>query len=59
MIKEKGYSFSIVHEPQNATDNYSMAYGELIVPLVKAVQEQQIMIEKLQKEIELLKKRVK
>lgn len=55
LIKEKGYNLSVVHAPTNPTDNYSIAYGELIVPLVKAIQEQQKMIEALTKEVESLK----
>ncbi len=50
-----GYDFNGVHVPENADDNYSIAYSQFVVPLVKAVQEQQAMIEKLQKEIEELK----
>jgi len=34
-----GYESTIVHRPANNTDPYSMAYSELVVPLVKAVQE--------------------
>lgn len=30
---------SIVHHPANATDPYAIAYAEIVVPLVKAVQE--------------------
>jgi hypothetical protein len=47
LVKQKGYPFSIVHTPTNATDNYSIAYGEFIVPLVKGMQEQQKQIEEL------------
>jgi len=58
IIKEKGYKLSVVHSPTNPTDNYSIAYGELVVPLVKAVQEQQSMIEKQQQQIDFLLKRI-
>lgn len=34
-----GFTSSIVKTPSNANDNYSLAYQELVVPLVKAVQE--------------------
>ncbi len=37
--QELGYDFSGVHKPLDAKDNYSLAYGEFTVPLVKAVQE--------------------
>ena len=49
LIKSKGYQINIVHTPSNPTDNYSIAYGELVMPLVKAVQEQQQQIEELKK----------
>ncbi len=44
-----------MHAPTNETDNYSMAYAEFVVPLVKAVQEQQVQIDELKTAIELLK----
>jgi hypothetical protein len=37
--KKTGYDFDGVHVPQNDGDNYSLAYAEFVVPLVKAVQE--------------------
>ncbi|HNS18803.1 MAG TPA: tail fiber domain-containing protein [Bacteroidales bacterium] len=46
-----GYDFSGVHVPVNINDNYSIAYGQFVVPLVKAVQEQQAMIEALQQKV--------
>jgi hypothetical protein len=58
LVKEKGYNLSVVHAPANPTDNYSIAYGELVVPLVKAVQEQQAMLQAQQKKIEELTKLV-
>jgi trimeric autotransporter adhesin len=57
LVKEKGYNLSVVHAPTNPTDNYSIAYGELLVPLVKAVQEQQKQIEELKKLVEQLMKK--
>jgi len=42
--KASGYDFDGVHHPANEHDPYSLAYGEFVVPLVKAVQEQQNMI---------------
>ncbi len=58
LIKEKKYTLSMVKAPTNKTDNYSMAYGELIAPLVKAVQEQQKMIEDLKNENAEIKARL-
>jgi trimeric autotransporter adhesin len=51
-----GYNFNGVHKPENDNDNYSLAYSEFVVPLVKGMQEQQQMIEQLQEQIEELKK---
>ncbi len=62
--KEVGYDFNGVHIPENENDNYSLSYQTFVVPLVKSVQEQQIMIkelikqnEEIRKEIALLKNR--
>jgi hypothetical protein len=56
--REIGYNFDGVHTPESADDNYSLAYGQFVVPLVKAVQEQQQMIEQQQQQINELKKLV-
>ena len=64
-------SFDGVHAPENEHDNYSVAYSQFVVPLVKAVQElnttvedlkavnaaQQEMINTLITELEELKKK--
>lgn len=42
---EIGYNFSGVVSPKNEHDNYGLRYAEFAVPLVKAVQEQQKMID--------------
>jgi len=39
-----GYDFSGVDTPENENDFYGLRYAEFVVPLVKAVQEQQEMI---------------
>jgi hypothetical protein len=57
--KELGYEFDGVNAPQNKKGYYSVAYTQFVMPLVKAVQEQQSMIEDLKKEIEELKKLIK
>jgi len=44
-----GYQFSGIVKPQNDSDFYSLRYSEFVVPLVKAVQEQQKLIEDQQK----------
>lgn len=43
--KETNYNFSGIDLPKNENDYYGLRYAEFTVPLVKAVQEQQEMIE--------------
>ncbi len=56
--RKAGYSFDGVHVPSDENDNYSVSYDAFVVPLVKAVQEQQALIESLQKDNLDLKKRL-
>ena len=51
------YDFSGVDKPENANTPYGLRYAELVVPLVKAVQEMKQLIERQQKEIEELRKK--
>ncbi|MEO7445287.1 MAG: tail fiber domain-containing protein [Ferruginibacter sp.] len=53
---ESGYTFSGVIVPKNNSTLYSLSYEQFVVPLVKAVQEQQVLIEKLSKQVEELLK---
>ena len=46
-----GYEFSGVVTPQNDKDHYSLRYASFVVPLVKAVQEQQEIIEQKEERI--------
>ncbi len=46
-----GFVSSIVSTPNSSNDMYSLSYSEIVVPLVKAVQEQQKMIEELQAKV--------
>lgn len=64
--KETGFDFNGVIPPKHDKDTYSLAYSQFVVPLVKAVQEQQKMIDDLKKtnknllqRIEALEKRNK
>jgi hypothetical protein len=50
-----GYNFSGLSKPQNEQDYYSLSYEAFVVPLVKAIQEQQKIIADLQKQINELK----
>ena len=51
-----GYDFSGIIKPKTEQDHYSLSYESFVVPLVKAVQEQQQLIEELKKQNEELKK---
>ena len=44
---EIGYTFDGVNVPKDENDNYSLAYSQFVVPLVKAVQELQKMNDSL------------
>lgn len=56
--KAANYDFHGVTKPVSQDGLYSLTYSDFVVPLVKAVQEQQSMIEKLQKKIEELEKKI-
>ena len=51
--QKSGYDFTGVLKPAHDKDHYRIAYAEFVVPLVKAMQEQQQMIENQNKKIEL------
>jgi len=53
--KSVGFDFSGVDRPKNENDYYGLRYAEFTVPLVKAVQEQQKIIEAQQSQIDSLK----
>lgn len=51
------YNFSGIDKPKDESkQTYALRYSDFVVPLVKAIQEQQKMIEELKKEIQALKK---
>jgi trimeric autotransporter adhesin len=56
--KETGYDFSGIHKPNNSNELYALSYETFVVPLVKAMQEQQVIIMNQQKQIDLLEKRL-
>ena len=56
--KEIGYDFSGVDAPKNDKDVYSLRYSDFVVPLVKAVQEQQQIIESQNKKIDQLQQQL-
>jgi len=51
---ESGYPFTGIDIPANDKETYALRYTEFIMPLIKSVQEQQAMIEKLQEQNEQL-----
>ncbi|MBL7767517.1 MAG: tail fiber domain-containing protein [Flavipsychrobacter sp.] len=55
LARELGFDFSGIDRPTDASDYYSLRYAEFVVPLVKAVQEQQLIIESLRQEISAIK----
>lgn len=54
--KACGYEFSGVQKPDNPDELYSLRYSDFVMPLVKAVQEQQQQIDQLKNENERLSK---
>ena len=52
--RNAAFSFSGVDKPRNQLGVYGLRYAEFVVPLVKAVQEQQAIIEMQQKTIDML-----
>ena len=53
--QQSGYDFDGVIKPAHDKDHYRLAYGEFVVPLVKAMQEQQAIIKNQQEQIDELK----
>ena len=56
--RASGYDFSGVQAPVNPNELYSIRYSDFVMPLVKAVQEQQVIIEQQNATIEQLIKRI-
>jgi len=56
--KDAGYDFSGYTAPKNKWSLYTVSYEQFVVPLVKAMQEQQKIILNQQKQIYLLQKRL-
>ena len=56
--KKMGFNFSGIDAPANDKDVYGLRYAEFVVPLVKGMQEQQVLIAKqearLQKQDDLI-----
>ena len=57
--KKSGFEFSGIDKPKNANDQYGLRYAEFVVPLVKAMQEQQVIIDAQNKKITDLELRLR
>ena len=58
--KECGYDFDGVNVPESEDKGYyGLAYSSFVMSLVKAVQEQQVMITDMQKKIDQLNEKMK
>ena len=55
---ESGYQFDGLIKPKTDKEAYGLSYSQFVVPVVKAVQQQQSLIEKQNKEIESLKQQL-
>jgi len=56
--KKSGYDFSGVTVPKKASELYTLSYEQFVVPLTKAIQEQQAIITSQQKQLDALEKRL-
>lgn len=54
-----GYDFSGVDKPRSDNDFYGLRYADFVVPLVKAVQEQQQLMDQMKKRIDALEQQNK
>lgn len=59
VTEELNFEFSGIDKPKNGNDYYGIRYAEFVVPLTKAIQEQQEIIVSQHKEIEFLKNEFK
>jgi hypothetical protein len=57
--QQSGYDFDGLKAPKTAKEYYSLSYASFVVPLVKAVQEQQNEIRELRAEVKELRKLIK
>ena len=58
LANDIGYDFSGVDTPKNDKDVYGIRYSDFVVPLVKAMQQQQEMIDQQQAENDALRSRL-
>jgi hypothetical protein len=53
-----GFDFSGIREPANDQSTYNLSYAEFVVPLVKAAQQQQEVISRLEEQLEAQKEAI-
>jgi hypothetical protein len=58
LAEQIGFDFSGIDKPKNEGDYYGLRYSQFVVPLVKAVQEQEEIIENQSLKIESLEERL-
>ncbi|MBF01867.1 MAG: hypothetical protein CMP76_01085 [Flavobacterium sp.] len=58
VANDLGFVFSGIDKPKNGNDYYGLRYAEFVVPLVKAVQEQQEIINEQEHKIKSLEERL-
>jgi hypothetical protein len=58
VAKQSDFDFSGIDKPKNENDLYGLRYSEFVVPVVKAIQEQQEIISRQQQQIEELLRRI-
>jgi trimeric autotransporter adhesin len=55
---KSGFTFNGVDKPANEKALYGLRYSDFVVPIIKAMQEQQVIIEELQQKITALENRL-
>lgn len=55
---EAGYSFSGIDKPSNTNALYGLRYADFVVPVIKGIQEHDLIIENQRQRIEMLEARV-
>jgi len=56
--QQSGYDFAGVGKPKSDNDLYTLRYSDFVVPLVKSTQELDAKVDRLEKEIALLKQQI-
>ena len=59
VCEEIGYDFDGIHKPQGEKGNYSVAYAQFVMPLVKAVQELHAENQSLRRELDQMRQEMK